>query len=48
MAVNPQRCDNVKYDLALKFIDWIRSDKVQKAIGDFRLLDKQLFTPNAK
>jgi len=48
MAVNPERCDNVKYDLALMFIDWVTSDKIQKAIGDFRLREKQLFTPNAR
>lgn len=48
MAVNPIRCDNVRYDLAVKFINWITSDKVQKAIADFKLLDKQLFTPNAR
>lgn len=48
MAVNPVRCDNVSYDLALKFINWITSEKTQKAIADFKLLDKQLFTPNAQ
>jgi tungstate transport system substrate-binding protein len=48
MAVNPERCTNVKYDLAKKFIGWMASAKAQKLIGDFRLMGKQLFTPNAQ
>ncbi len=48
MAVNPERCANVKYDLAQEFIAWISSDKIQNAIADYQLLGKTLFTPNAK
>lgn len=48
MAINPVRSDSLKYDLALSFIDWITSSEVQKEIADFRLMDKQLFIPNAK
>jgi tungstate transport system substrate-binding protein len=48
MTVNPERCTNVKYDLAKKFIAWMASAKAQKMIGEFRLMGKQLFTPNAK
>ncbi|MCF8030782.1 MAG: substrate-binding domain-containing protein, partial [Desulfohalobiaceae bacterium] len=48
MAVNPERCDNVDYESARKFIDWITSEHVQKAIGEYKLLGKTLFTPNAK
>ncbi len=48
LAVNPQKCSNVKYDLAKKFITWMASDKTQKLIGDFELMGKQLFIPNAK
>jgi tungstate transport system substrate-binding protein len=47
MAVNPDRCKNVKFMLAKKFIEWITSSKAQKRIGDFKLLGKQLFIPNA-
>ncbi len=47
LAVNPERCEKVQYDLATKFADWITSAKTQKAIGEFKLLGKQLFTPNA-
>jgi tungstate transport system substrate-binding protein len=47
MAVNPIRHDNVKYDLAIKYIDWITSSKVQKDIGNFKVSGQQLFFPNA-
>jgi tungstate transport system substrate-binding protein len=47
MAVNPTRYDNVKYDLALKYIDWITSSKVQKDIAEYKVAGKQLFFPNA-
>ncbi len=48
IAVNPKRCKNVKYDLAKKFIEWITSSEVQKAIGNYKMLGKVLFTPNAE
>lgn len=48
MAVNPKKHSHVKYDLALKYIDWITSAKVQKDIANFKLEGKQLFFPNAK
>lgn len=48
MAVNPKHCNNADYEGAKQFINWIVSDKTQKAIGDFKLLGKQLFTPDAK
>lgn len=47
LAVNPAKCPNVKYDMAKQYIDWMASPAVQKAIGDFKLLGKPLFTPNA-
>ncbi len=48
IAVNPDNCPSVKYDLALKFIEWIISDRAQRLIGEFTLLGKKLFIPNAK
>ncbi|MEZ4526177.1 MAG: substrate-binding domain-containing protein [Desulfobacterales bacterium] len=48
IVVNPERCPKAKADLAKKFSDWICGEKAQKLIGDFKLLDKALFTPNAK
>jgi len=48
ITINPGNCKNTKVDLAGKFADWITGAKAQKRIGDFRLMGKQLFTPNAK
>ena len=48
LTLNPKNCPNAKYDLALKFSDWMASASAQKKIGDFRLLGKKLFIPNAK
>ncbi|MFV0421520.1 substrate-binding domain-containing protein [Oleidesulfovibrio sp.] len=48
MPVNPAHCPNVKKDLADKFVSWMAGAKAQKAIGDFKLLGKPLFTPNAQ
>jgi tungstate transport system substrate-binding protein len=47
LAVNPKRCSNVKYDLAGQFGAWMALPKTQKTIGDFKLLGKGLFIPNA-
>lgn len=48
IEVNPERCPKVKNTLARSFSDWLVSKQGQEAIGQFRLLDKQLFTPNAQ
>jgi len=48
IAINPERCPSAQYELAIQFVDWITSDKTQQLIGDFKLLGKQLFTPNAE
>ncbi|MBI4775016.1 MAG: substrate-binding domain-containing protein [Deltaproteobacteria bacterium] len=47
MAVNPDRCKQVNYDGAMSFIRWITSPPVQKLIAEFKLMDAQLFFPNA-
>lgn len=47
IAINPKHCPKTKIDLATKFVDWITGAKAQKAIAEFQLLGKQLFTPNA-
>ncbi|HHO76338.1 MAG TPA: tungsten ABC transporter substrate-binding protein [Deltaproteobacteria bacterium] len=47
IPVNPQRCKDAKYDLATKLALWFVSPQAQKFIGDFKLMEKQLFTPNA-
>ena len=48
IAVAPKNCPKAKYDSAKKFIEWIAGPAAQKLIGDFKLLGKPLFTPNAK
>jgi tungstate transport system substrate-binding protein len=48
MLVNPERCKKAQSDLARQFSDWVCSAAGQKLIADFKLLGKQLFTPNAK
>lgn len=47
MAVNPEKHPEVKYDLAVKYIEWITSPKAQKDIADFKVEGKQLFFPDA-
>jgi len=48
IAVNPEKCKNAKYDMAMKFSGWIAGESAQNLIKDFKLLGKQLFVPNAK
>lgn len=47
MAVNPDRCTHVNFEAAQQFADWITGEKAQKLIGEFKLLNKPLFIPNA-
>ena len=48
IPINPKKCPETKFELAKKFSDWMASPPTQKFIGDFKLMGKQLFTPNAK
>lgn len=49
MAVNPKKYKHVKYDDAMKFVNWIVSKEGQQAIASFKdKLGNQLFYPNAK
>lgn len=48
IPVNPEMHPHVKYDLSKEFAQWMVSDKGQDLIGSYRLLGKQLFTPDAK
>ncbi len=47
IEVNPDKCKKVKNDLAKELIKWMASPPAQKLIGNFKLMNKQLFTPNA-
>lgn len=47
IPVNPKKFAHVQYDMAKTFAEWITSARGQKLIGDYRLIDKQLFYPDA-
>ncbi len=47
IPVNPKTHSHVKFDLADQFAQWLVSEKGQKLIGDYRLLEKPLFIPDA-
>lgn len=48
IKLNPDRCGDAKHDLADILIDWISSARAQQLIGNFRMMEKQLFIPNAR
>ncbi|WP_022661855.1 substrate-binding domain-containing protein [Paucidesulfovibrio longus] len=48
LLLNKEHCPNARHDLAEKFADWMTSEKGQKIIGDYLMLNQKLFTPNAK
>lgn len=43
IVVNPEKCSNVKSDLAVEFSNWMSKPSTQKLINDFKLSGKQLF-----
>jgi tungstate transport system substrate-binding protein len=47
IPINPKKHPHVKYKLAEEFAQWLVSDRGQAVIADYRLLDKQLFYPDA-
>jgi tungstate transport system substrate-binding protein len=48
IAIDKKHCPKAKYDTAKQFIEWITGADAQQLIKNFKLLGKQLFTPNAK
>jgi len=48
IAVNPKKNKGVKYDEAMKFINWLSSPETQKIIGDFKFDGNFLFVPELK
>ena len=48
IAINTTHCPKAKYDLTMQFIEWVTAAEAQQLIKDFKLMGKQLFTPNAK
>ena len=47
IPVSPEKHPHVRYDLAMKFANWLTSAKGQAVIAGFRLEGKQLFFPDA-
>jgi len=47
LTLNPEKCPKAKLAAAEAFANWIASAEGQKVIGDFKLMNKQLFFPNA-
>jgi tungstate transport system substrate-binding protein len=48
IAVNPEKHPGIKYDLAMKYIDWLCSDEGQQAVAAFRQDGEILFHPDYK
>ncbi len=47
IAVNPEKCPNVRAEKAQSFIDWLLSQEGQQEIADYTRDGQQLFFPNA-
>ena len=48
IAVNPKRYPNVKYDLAMRFIEYITGKEGQTVIAQYHIGGEQVFFPSAK
>lgn len=48
IAVNPEKYKHVKYDLAMKLIEFMISERGQKLIADYKINGEQLYFPNYK
>ncbi|HEY0877129.1 MAG TPA: substrate-binding domain-containing protein, partial [Zeimonas sp.] len=47
MLVNPAKHAQVKKEAAMKFVDWLVSEKGQQTIAGYKVNGEQLFFPNA-
>ena len=47
IPISPKKHPHVKYELSRSFAEWLVSEKGQTLIKNYRLLDKQLFYPDA-
>jgi tungstate transport system substrate-binding protein len=47
IPIHPEKHPQVKYDLARQFAEWLVSERGQALIGNYRLLGRQLFIPDA-
>jgi tungstate transport system substrate-binding protein len=47
IAVNPEKHKDVKYDEAMKLVEWVTSEEGQKIIGEYKVHGEVLFHPSA-
>lgn len=47
IQVSPQRCPKVAAEAGRRVVQWLLSERGQRAIGEFRVGGRQLFFPNA-
>ena len=47
IPINPKKHPHTKIDLAVKFAEWLVSERGQALIANYKLLEKQLFFPDA-
>ncbi|KPA13096.1 tungsten ABC transporter substrate-binding protein [Candidatus Magnetomorum sp. HK-1] len=48
ICVNPKNCPSVNFKTAQKLAKWLTGNDAQQLIGNFKLLGKTLFIPNAQ
>jgi tungstate transport system substrate-binding protein len=48
IVIDKKHCPNANFENAEQFTEWITGGEAQRLIGEFKLLGKPLFTPNAK
>jgi len=48
ILVNPRRHPHINKDDGQRFIDWLASERGQKLIADYRIMDAQAFFPDAR
>ena len=48
ICINPKNCPSANITTASKFANWLTGKEAQQLIGNFKLLGKTLFIPNAK
>lgn len=46
IAINPDRHKEINHAAAVRFIDWLRSARIQQLIADYRVAGQSLFVPD--
>ncbi len=46
IPVNPDKHPHVKSEMVMKYVNWLRSEKGQKMIGEFQVNGEVLFHPD--